>query len=227
MVVPPLKQLHGLPRDRAAAALARERLRPESAPAGRSMPEGAREQMFKRLYEVSIAARRGQAERAAAREREEVRAIRHVRHYSRRKVAELKPEEVRGPDGGGDDDGDDDDAAAAPAEGTAERVVAGELRGGEMHYLVQWRGDEGRADSWVAASGLEAAAATELAAGFEEAVTAEMNEMEAEAEAGGEAEAEVETDETEGVVSTSSSGDDDDDGSGAAEMQSSKRQRHE
>jgi len=97
-----VKQLYNMPMDK--KALAKEKARPESAPAGRIMPEKDREQMFHRLYEVSVAAKKEQVKKAKELEREEIRKIRHFRLPPRRKVAELKPEEVRPDDD--DDDGE-------------------------------------------------------------------------------------------------------------------------
>ena len=100
-------------------------------------------------------------------------------------------------EGGGATEGGGAGAAegGGAAEGAAERVVAGEAREGEMHYLVRWRGAAGASHTWVAASRLAEAGAVELAAEFEEAVTAEMNAMELMGE--GEEEEEEEEDEDE------------------------------
>ena len=109
----------------------------------------------------------------------------------------------------------------------AERVVAGEVRGGEMHYLVQWhyKGDVPSEATWVPASRLsEAAGAAELAADFEESINEELREME-----GGEEEEEDEEedeDEDEGGARPEASEGGEYEGGAAEEGAPPKRQRY-
>ena len=108
----------------------------------------------------------------------------------------------------------------------AERVVAGEVRGGEMHYLVQWhyKGDVPSEATWVPASRLsEAAGAAELAADFEESINEELREMEGGEEEEGEGEDE---DEYEGGARSEASEGGEDEGGAAEEGAPPKRQRY-